>query len=112
MLGSQEIEYRKKYAEIAKKQGWKVGSIIICCNDLSLENKKIDTLTLGKSYKIDSFILDRSGVNIIDDSGCVNFIAYYNFHFSTIQYLRKEKLEKIKCSERKTISYSKHKIGK
>ena len=88
MLGTQDNS-------IAKKQKWTVGLKITCCNNVSLESNKIKTLTIGKHYIIEDFLRDIA-VHVIDDSG--NYAPYYNFHFNSIQHLRKEKLEKIKNS--------------
>jgi len=78
---------------IFKTQNWKVGQKVVCCNNVSLESNEIKTLTIGKQYMIIDFIIDQA-VHVIDDSG--NYAPYYNFHFSAIQFLRKEKLEKLK----------------
>ena len=80
---------------IFKTQNWKVGQKVVCCNNVSLESNEIKTLTIGKHYIIEDFLRDIA-VHVIDDSG--NYAPYYNFHFNSIQHLRKEKLEKIKNS--------------
>ena len=83
---------------IDKVQNWKIGTLVTCVNNLDHFSSNMLNITVGKKYTILE-ITTSSTITIFDDNKHKH--RYFNYHFNGIQFLRKEKLKKLKCSDHK-----------
>jgi len=83
---------------VVKIQDWKIGTLITCISNLDYFSSNVLNITIGKKYTILN-ISNTNTITIIDDAR--NSHRYFCYHFDGVQFLRKEKLKKLKCSDHK-----------